>query len=221
MLKTRNCSRSWLLWKQWRHWLEGANHHFIVWRDHKNLEYIRKAKSQNSCQTWWALFFDSFSFVFSYRPGSRMSSPMPFFVSITLSLLSKNPSTDLCGRSRSLGRQKTRLSTLMVSPCHLEGALRIGYLSQSNCTPRRSTGATLRCFPAIWESGVRWNWRCLEVHACMPGLRLKQGINSAMYGTFTTSFHPFQAMYQHSGGQILTDGKFHRSPKITLNQRTP
>ena len=30
---------------------------FIVWTDHKNLEYIRQAKRLNSCQARWALFF--------------------------------------------------------------------------------------------------------------------------------------------------------------------
>ncbi len=30
--------------EEWRHWLEGAEVPFIVWTDHKNLEYIRSAK---------------------------------------------------------------------------------------------------------------------------------------------------------------------------------
>ena len=27
---------------EWRHWLEGAGHPFIVWTDHENLEFIKK-----------------------------------------------------------------------------------------------------------------------------------------------------------------------------------
>lgn len=31
--------------EEWRHWLEGAEQPFLVWTDHKNIEYIRSAKS--------------------------------------------------------------------------------------------------------------------------------------------------------------------------------
>lgn len=40
-----------------RYWLEGAEQPFIVWADHKNLQYIRKAKRFNSRQARWNLFF--------------------------------------------------------------------------------------------------------------------------------------------------------------------
>ena len=43
--------------EEWRHWLEGADLPFVVWTDHKNLEYIRKAKRLNSRQARCALFF--------------------------------------------------------------------------------------------------------------------------------------------------------------------
>ncbi|XP_070688265.1 uncharacterized protein [Pempheris klunzingeri] len=36
--------------EEWRHWLEGAEQPFLVWTDHKNLEYVRKAKRLNSRQ---------------------------------------------------------------------------------------------------------------------------------------------------------------------------
>ena len=57
--------------EEWRHWLEGVNQPFIVWTDHKNVEYIRKAKRLNSRQARWALFFNRFSFFLSYRLGSH------------------------------------------------------------------------------------------------------------------------------------------------------
>ncbi len=34
--------------EEWRHWLEGSGVPFIVWTDHKNLEYIQSAKRLNS-----------------------------------------------------------------------------------------------------------------------------------------------------------------------------
>ena len=61
--------------EEWRHWLEGAIMPFIVWTDHKNLEYIQTAKRLNSRQARWALFFTRFKFSLSYRPGSRNTKP--------------------------------------------------------------------------------------------------------------------------------------------------
>ncbi|KAI4805924.1 hypothetical protein KUCAC02_010517 [Chaenocephalus aceratus] len=57
--------------QEWRHWLEGANHPFIVWTDHKNLSYLRSARRLNSRQARWALFLGRFNFTLTYRPGSR------------------------------------------------------------------------------------------------------------------------------------------------------
>uniref|UniRef100_A0A3P9HSL7 Gypsy retrotransposon integrase-like protein 1 n=1 Tax=Oryzias latipes TaxID=8090 RepID=A0A3P9HSL7_ORYLA len=61
--------------EEWRHWLEGAEHPFIVWTDHKNLAYLRSAKRLNSRQARWCLFFDRFNFSITYRPGSRNVKP--------------------------------------------------------------------------------------------------------------------------------------------------
>ncbi len=61
--------------EEWHHWLEGSGVPFIVWTDHKNLEYIRTAKCLNSRQARWALFFGCFEFTLSYRPGSKNTKP--------------------------------------------------------------------------------------------------------------------------------------------------
>ncbi|KAK7925711.1 hypothetical protein WMY93_008021 [Mugilogobius chulae] len=61
--------------EEWRHWLEGAIHPFIVWSDHKNLTYLQSAKRLNSRQARWALFFDRFNFTLTYRPGSKNLKP--------------------------------------------------------------------------------------------------------------------------------------------------
>ncbi|KAG1927055.1 retrotransposable element [Pimephales promelas] len=60
---------------EWRHWLEGASVPFIVWTDHRNLEYIRSAKRLNARQARWALFFDRFDFSILFRPGSKNLKP--------------------------------------------------------------------------------------------------------------------------------------------------
>lgn len=56
--------------EEWRHWLEGAAHPFVLLNDHKNLQYLREAISLNPHQTRWALFFTRFEFTVSYKPGS-------------------------------------------------------------------------------------------------------------------------------------------------------
>lgn len=61
--------------EEWRHWLEGAAQPFLVWTDHKNLEYIKKAKRLNSRQARWTLFFSRFDFTLSFRPGSQNTKP--------------------------------------------------------------------------------------------------------------------------------------------------
>ncbi|KAK3514836.1 hypothetical protein QTP70_033768 [Hemibagrus guttatus] len=57
--------------EEWRHWLEGAKHLFLVLTDHKNLEYLQAAKKLNPRQARWALFFTRFNFTISYRPRSK------------------------------------------------------------------------------------------------------------------------------------------------------
>lgn len=61
--------------EEWRHWLEWARLPFLVWTDHKNLEYIKTAKRLNSRQVRWALFFTRFNFTLSYHPGAKSSKP--------------------------------------------------------------------------------------------------------------------------------------------------
>ncbi len=61
--------------EEWSHWIEGAAFPFMVWTDHKNLEYIRTTKIINSRQARWALFFGHFRFTISYRPGSKNGKP--------------------------------------------------------------------------------------------------------------------------------------------------
>ncbi len=60
---------------EWCLCLEGSAQPFLVWTDHKNLEYIRSAKRLSSRQARWALFFDLFDFTLSYRPGSKNVKP--------------------------------------------------------------------------------------------------------------------------------------------------
>jgi hypothetical protein len=57
--------------KAWRHWLEGAKNPFLIWTDHRNLEYMQATRRLNPHQARWAMFFTHFVFTLSYRPGSQ------------------------------------------------------------------------------------------------------------------------------------------------------
>jgi hypothetical protein len=61
--------------EEWRHFLEGAEHQFKVWTDHKNLEYFRTAKKLNRRQARWSLFLARFNFTLHHRPGKSMGKP--------------------------------------------------------------------------------------------------------------------------------------------------
>ena len=61
--------------EEWRHLLEGATVPFLVWTDHRNLEYLQSAKRLNPRQARWSLLFNRFNFSLSYRPGSRNGKP--------------------------------------------------------------------------------------------------------------------------------------------------
>ncbi|KAK3558667.1 hypothetical protein QTP86_023219, partial [Hemibagrus guttatus] len=54
---------------------EGAELPFLVWTDHKNLEYLQTAKMLNPRQACWALFFRRLNFTLSYHPSSKNSKP--------------------------------------------------------------------------------------------------------------------------------------------------
>lgn len=65
--------------EEWRNWLEGSVHSFMVYTDYKNLEYLRIAKRLNLRQARWSLLFTRLKFLhcshtFSVRPG--FSAPL-------------------------------------------------------------------------------------------------------------------------------------------------
>src|ERR1700761_2989445 len=58
--------------EEWRHFLEGAEHQFEIWTDHKNLEYFMTAKKLNRRQVQWSLLLARFDFLLHHRPGKTM-----------------------------------------------------------------------------------------------------------------------------------------------------
>ena len=61
--------------EEWRHYLEGTQHTFEIWTDHKNLEYFMTAKKLNRRQARWSLYLSRFDFTLHHRPGKRSLKP--------------------------------------------------------------------------------------------------------------------------------------------------
>lgn len=61
--------------EEWRHWLEEGP--FLVWTEHKNLEYLRSAKCLNPRQARWSLFFHDLISLSPIALAQRMVSLMP------------------------------------------------------------------------------------------------------------------------------------------------
>jgi len=63
--------------KQWRHYLEGANHKVLIQRDHKNLEYFQTSKVLSRRQARWAEILSSYDFVIEHLEGKKNSADGP------------------------------------------------------------------------------------------------------------------------------------------------
>lgn len=60
---------------EWRHYLEGTEHTFEIWTDHKNLEYFMTAQKLTRRQARWSLFLSRFDFTLHHRPGKSSQKP--------------------------------------------------------------------------------------------------------------------------------------------------
>ncbi|KAG5730323.1 hypothetical protein E4T56_gene10527 [Termitomyces sp. T112] len=60
------------LFEEWQHFLEGVQHKFEVWTDHKNLKYFLMAKKLNCQQAQWSFYLANFDFSLHYKPGQSM-----------------------------------------------------------------------------------------------------------------------------------------------------
>ena len=61
--------------EEWRHYLEGARHQFIIYTDHKNLTFPRKPEMLSQRQIRWYEFLSRFDFKLIYRTGKKSGKP--------------------------------------------------------------------------------------------------------------------------------------------------
>jgi len=92
--------------KQWRHYLEGANHKVLIQCDHKNLEYFQSSKVLCRRQARWAEFLSSYDFVIEHFHGKKNPADGP----------SRRPDSEI-GYERPTARLLATLETNTVEPC--------------------------------------------------------------------------------------------------------
>jgi len=63
--------------KQWRHYLEGANHRILIQCDHKDLEYFQTSKVLSRRQARWAVIVSSYNFVIEQLAGNKNPADGP------------------------------------------------------------------------------------------------------------------------------------------------
>ncbi|KAJ1171611.1 hypothetical protein NDU88_003471 [Pleurodeles waltl] len=56
---------------EWRHHLMGAKYPVTIFSDHKNLQFFGSLKALTPRQMRWLIFFSTFDFVITYRPGAQ------------------------------------------------------------------------------------------------------------------------------------------------------
>ena len=61
--------------QEWQHFVEGTEHQFEIWTNHKNLEYFISAKQLNWRQAWWSLYLVWFDFLLHHKLGKLMGKP--------------------------------------------------------------------------------------------------------------------------------------------------
>jgi len=63
--------------KQWRHYLEGANHKVLIRCNHKNLEYFQTSKVLSRRQARWSEVLSAYDFVIEHLEGSKNPADGP------------------------------------------------------------------------------------------------------------------------------------------------
>ncbi|KAM9365023.1 uncharacterized protein KZ484_011249 [Pholidichthys leucotaenia] len=140
--------------EEWRHWLEGAFQPFVVWIDHRNLEYLRTAKRLTARQARWSLFFEHFDFTITYRPRSK--------------------NTKLDALSRQFASEATEVTDHpILSPSCVVGALSWGIrervLKAQDAEVDPAGGPAGRLFIPSAVRGEVIHWTHASRFACHPG----------------------------------------------------
>jgi hypothetical protein len=140
--------------KQWRHYLEGAQHTIEVLTDHSNLRSIRAVQKLNARQARWAMYLGAFDFEVKYRPGKTNPADGPSrradYEQKNLSLTQLLPTLQnkLLAREERSGARGTTPGLSSVSACET-------HVANVCSTVKVPTAGAMGCTPCVPRSLAR------------------------------------------------------------------
>ena len=102
--------------KEWKHYLLGADEPVTVYTDHQNQQYFLTTKVWNPRQIRWAQWLANFNFKIVYRPGSRSGKP---------DALSRPPEYRREGGATHCEQLILKLEHFEISVCHRKDRIQI------------------------------------------------------------------------------------------------
>ena len=114
--------------REWKHYLLGADEPVTVYTDHQNLQYFLTTKVWNPRQIRWAQWLANFNFKIVYRPGSHGGKP---------DALSRQP--EYRPEEGATHREQSILKPehFEISCCHRKDRIQVGLVKQKNTTTNR------------------------------------------------------------------------------------
>ncbi|KAK3531442.1 hypothetical protein QTP70_020528 [Hemibagrus guttatus] len=138
--------------EEWRHWLQGVRHPFLVLTDHRNLEYLCSTKCLNPRQARWVLFFTRFQFSVTYRPRS------------------KNSKADALSRQFEAQSEPTQPNLILPAAAILAPVRSSGILRSTQLTRRRFW------WPLLRTDVERFVWACPTCAESWVSRQLPEGL---------------------------------------------
>jgi len=107
--------------REWKHYLLGADEPVTVYTDNQNLQYFLTTKVWNPRHIRWAQWLANFNFKIIYRPGSRGGKP---------DALSRRPEYRL--EEGATHREQTILKPehFQVSLCHRKDRIQVSLVEE-------------------------------------------------------------------------------------------
>jgi len=148
--------------KQWRHYLEGANHKVLIQCDHKNLEYFQTSKVPSRQQARWAEILSSYDFVIEHLEGKKNPADGP----------SRRPNYEI-GYENMTAKLLATLAATTITESHddllpeIKAAQETDFLA-TEIRPALVDGSTTEENQLRSIDGAL-TWRRLPCHATRPG----------------------------------------------------
>ena len=114
--------------REWKHYLLGADEPVTVYTDHQNLQYFLTTKVWNPRQIRWAQWLANFNFKIVYRPGSRGAKP---------DALSRRPEYRPEEGATHCEQSILKPEHFEISCCHRKDRIQVGLVKRKVTTTNR------------------------------------------------------------------------------------